>query len=350
MSNVTSRLSLLLPLALPVLLSACTENNINRSVAKESFQQAPSNLVDILWIIDNSSSMIQEQESVALGADAYASRLAEADVDLHLGVISTDLSQTNPYAGILLGDPPVLTQDTTDYVEYFKQRVQMGIGGDDAEKGLQAALTALTPPLTQTLNVGFLREDAMLSIVIVSDENDCSDDGRLNTEQGEDCYHNYDDLTPVPDLVERLLSLKAEANRVTLSGIIGPDIVDNCEYAVPGTRYSKAIAMLGGFEGDICQADYGRMMDSLGTIAAGIYTSFALEHVPDPETIEVVVRAPESEEVTVPEDGANGWTYNNDPTAPQIEFHGTAVPVRGSEITVTYTVAGAIQDAVDSGA
>jgi hypothetical protein len=56
----------------------------------------------------------------------------------------------------------------------------VGTRGYGFEKGLLAAVTALSPGLLSGPNSGFLRNDAMTGIIFVSDENDCSHDGTLN--------------------------------------------------------------------------------------------------------------------------------------------------------------------------
>jgi hypothetical protein len=56
--------------------TACNENEFKRASNTEEFLQAPSNQVDILWVIDNSTSMINEQEAVALGAEDFIANLA----------------------------------------------------------------------------------------------------------------------------------------------------------------------------------------------------------------------------------------------------------------------------------
>lgn len=337
-------------MVLPLALAACSENELTRSSSTDVFLQAPSNLVDILWVVDNSVSMKNEQESVASGAQDFVDRLVNTDIEFHMGLITTDVSTANPDAGALLGNPPVLTPAVPDYVQLFRDRVlAVGIEGDDQERGLQAALTALTPPLTDNRNIGFLRDEAMLSIIIVSDENDCSDFGALGADSdGMACYEQYEKLAPVADIVRQFRELKDDSARVVVSGIVGPDAVENCEDTVPGKRYFTAIEMLGGVQGDICETDYSEVMDALGEITSGILTSFPLEHVPDPESLSVTVDIPGQGAHEPPEDAANGWTYNEDPTSPMIEFHGTEIPPRGSEVTIEYIIAGEIQDASDS--
>jgi hypothetical protein len=330
------RTAAVLPLAL--LLTACQDQNFSRARVSDDFMQSPSNQVDILWVIDNSISMQNEQQSVAVGAADFMTQLETTSMDFHLGVISSDVDQENASAGVLLGNPPVLDPAVPDYQGAFAARVQMGTGGSDQEKGLQAAITAIRSPLADTRNGGFIRDGAMLNIVVVSDENDCSDNGALGAAAtGTDCYDRYSELTPVADLVRELKVLKGD-DQVVLSGIVGPEVIDGCEDTVPGRRYFTAIEMLGGVRADICQTDYGEVMNALGVVASGILTTFTLSKNAIEETIEVVITPEGEDPYDVAADATNGWTYNA--TYAQVTFNGTSVPPRGAAIEISYEVAG----------
>jgi len=325
---------------------ACNDQEFSRRIEVDTFAQAPSNQVDVLWVIDNSRSMAEEQASVAASTQAFVTNLEASGMDFHLGVITTDMDASNEYAGVLLGNPPVLDASVANYVSLFQQRVQVSTGGSDQEKGLEAAITALTPPLTDSRNVGFLRPDAMLNIIFLSDENDCSDFGALGADaSGEQCYTESEKLEPVSDLVARLRDAKLDPSRINVSGIIGPPQVDACADTVPGHRYEVAIAAFAGISADICTPAYDSIMEDLGLIATGIWDTFALSYVPDPDTMEVAILPADGPEYPVAASEVDGWTYIDDDTAPRIQFHGAAIPPRGSLVSVTYEVAGTIQDA-----
>lgn len=334
-----------------LLLTACSDNEFARATKTDSFSQAPSNKVDILWVIDNSTSMQEEQDAVAAAADSFLTVVETADMDFHLGVISTDISDTNADAGVLLGSPNVMSSDCLldgdagdcTYKTDFEQLVKRGTDGDDQEKGLGAALAAVSPPLIDTYNAGFLRDDSLLMIIILSDENDCTDDGALGaTATGENCYTEYDKLVPVSNLVRDLEDVKAETGGVVLNGIIGPDVADHCSDSVPGSRYQTAIEMLGGIEADICQDDYTENMSEFGLRATGILDTFQLSKQADPDTIEVEVDPPDLDPFIVEADDVNGYTYIEDYA--QIHFNGDSVPARGSLINVKYTIAGNVPE------
>jgi hypothetical protein len=309
------------------------DSTIYRMAGNDTFTQEPPANVDILWVIDNSPSMREEQEETARRFEDFISNLEETNIDFHLGVITTDLLPENPNAALLLGDPPVITQNTPNYVTEFQDRVQVGIDGSDMEMGLEAAYEALTEPLVSGPNAGFLRADSVLSIIVLSDENDCSDRGALPAGADQyDCYELANLLVPPADYVEGFRELKDESDNVFLSAIVGPDVVENCPDSTPGTRYLKVADNTGGIRGNICDQDFTGIMDELGLSVSGVRTSFLLTNTPVLDTIEVRVN-----DVQVIEDEENGWTF--DETTLYLTFHGKSIPARGTTIHVTYDIA-----------
>ncbi|MBM4365932.1 MAG: hypothetical protein FJ102_06925 [Deltaproteobacteria bacterium] len=340
-------------LLVPCVIGCENDRNLNRIRQTDEFDQAPSNMVDILWVIDDSTSMQEEQAAVVAAAEDFLTQLETEDMDFQLGVITTDMESTNQMAGRLLGNPPYLTSecrldgDPSDctYGEQFKENVVQGTGGSDQEKGLEAAIAAVSVPLVETFNDGFVRDGAMLMIVNLTDENDCSDGGRFGpSSTGEDCYTQYDDLTPVPDLVRSLKDAKAGTDdEVVMSGIIGPDAEVGCQTAVPGKRYQQAIQLLSGVEANICLSDYAPVMESLGLAATGILTNFQLTNAADATEegdMTVTVTNPDGTSAEVTKDDTEGWSYVEEYA--QVQFNGSTVPVREAHIVVEYYVTGPV--------
>ncbi|MCA9492499.1 MAG: VWA domain-containing protein [Myxococcales bacterium] len=317
------------------LLAGCApiDNTVDYLDNIESFAQAPNNKVDILWVVDNSNSMEEEQAALATGFVAFASQLEASGTDFQIGVITTSFDYDDDTRGRLLGDPRWIT-NADDYESMFAERAtSAGIGGADKEKGLEAGLYALSPAGLAGpggYNEGFVRPEAQLLVIFVSDENDCSDGGALEGEAATACYTSQDKLTPVTSFVEDYRSLKPNEDDVSASSIVGTTS-STCSEVVEGTRYLVFTGLMGGLNGDICQANWAGMLGDLGLNATGIRTRFQLEKAAQPDTIEVTV-----DEVAVPGSAADGWTY--DVESWYLEFHGSSVPERGAQITVSYTV------------
>ncbi len=331
--------------ALPLLalLLGCTiENNPEVRSETDTFFQEPPADVDILWVVDNSPSMAEEQAEVARRFAEFIGHLEETNIDFHIGVITTDVDEDNEDAGVLLGDPQVITPELEGYEQVFNDRVQVGVDGSDMERGLEAAYMALSEPMISDANYGFLRRDAILSIIFVSDENDCSDRGALPADAGGmACYDQADKLVPVRDFINDFRTMKDDASDLITSAIVGPDIAENCDGSVPGSRYLAVADNTGGVQGNICDEDFTAIMDEMGLSVSGVRSSFELSSIPAEGTLEIWVGDAEEDEedwVLVPEDELDGWTYDQETN--YITFHGGAVPPRGSVITCYYDFGG----------
>ncbi|MBT3220171.1 MAG: VWA domain-containing protein [Proteobacteria bacterium] len=315
------------------LLAACkSERDLFELTGEDIWYQADNNEVDLLWVVDNSNSMKEEQVSLADGFSTFIQEMEETGTDFHLGVITTSFDTGDLNRGKLLGDPPVITQND-DYVAAFKSRVQVGGGGSQKEKGLEAATYAVSPVMTTGPNSGFLRPDAQLLILVVSDEDDCSDGGVLDNDPPEACYTKEDELIPVTEFVVELRELKASADLVMLSAIVGPLETEaaGCNDTWPGHRYMEVAKYTGGQTANICETEWGNMLWELGLNASGVASSFKTSRAAQPDSIEVYV-----DDVEIEESASNGWTYDSDTW--YLHFHQTAIPPRGSEIKCTYEI------------
>ena len=327
--------------ALTGLVVGCqSDGELVRATYSDTFFQVPTDAVDILWVVDNSLSMADEQAQVAEKFGDFIISLEKSELDFHIGVVTTDMDHADDRGKLKApeGEEVFLSPDTEDYVERFRERVQVGIDGSDKEKGIDAAFNALSEPLISSWNAGFLREDATLSIIYVSDENDCTDRGALaGYDNGLACYENSDQLVSMYELIEDYSGLKTSGARTLVSSIVGPDIVDNCDGSVPGKRYRELASAFGGIQGSICQEDFSDIMNDLGLQVSGLLYSFQLSYVAVEDTIEVWV-----EDVSMESDEENGWTYNA--TYSILYFNGDSVPARGSEIVVDYEIAGSVAE------
>lgn len=165
--------------------------------------------LDVLVVVDNSGSMTQEQASLSSTFPALIRELEGLPgglPDLHLGVVSSDvgaggsviagnpacsrpgggdrgwLDPANKAAacGVRSGHRYLMANGaSTNFAgtlaNAFGCMAQLGTSGCGFEHQLQSARLALLPGFN-TENAGFLRDDAHLLVIILSDEDDCSSD------------------------------------------------------------------------------------------------------------------------------------------------------------------------------
>ena len=214
---------------------------------------------DILFVIDNSGSMAEEQAAVATELPAFLDELQRGnDVaqDFRVGVITTSVYQlaffdnrdqytTYPdQSGRLqpvqdeTGQPTAerfLDEGDPDLLAKFRRLVHQGTRGSGQETPFEAVRLAVTPPLTTTPiaeggNGGFLRDGARLLVVVVSDEDDCSSTERpppvkLTEDTSVDlCHEQANLLTPSQEYVRTFRNLVdgTGAPREVLWATIGP--------------------------------------------------------------------------------------------------------------------------------
>ena len=160
---------------------------------------------DILFVVDNSNSMREEQASVAAELRAFVDTLAQGggvQNDFQVGVITTSVyqfSRAPPPVGDILqpypqqagklrpvslpggGTTTILLGSDPNLVPLFATLIQQGTAGSGQETPFEAVRLATSPPLVTNENRGFLRDGARLVVVVVTDEDDCSEQVTLNT-------------------------------------------------------------------------------------------------------------------------------------------------------------------------
>lgn len=319
----TERVTVLVPLSGRSSATGQQADTFTRSATPQS---------DILFVVDDSCSMGDKLRSLADNFDTFIDTAVDAGVDVHLGVTSTTewLPPCTPTmcSGVSQAPggrlyrtattPPVMTLANGPE---FKAAIRaLGISGSAREQGLYAAVTALTPPRSLIENVGFLRDDASLAVVVVADSGDQSPQ-------------------PFSYYLSRLLSVKGPARRAELTfSNIGPYRNDigvygasdgGCSYDPDHdpTTYQSMTTSLAGVTGEICSADWASSLDSIGRNAFGRRTRHFLSTTPE-------LGAP----MQVLLDGApvpNGeWSY--DAASNSIVVTASAAPGAGQVLAVQY--------------
>lgn len=281
----------------------------------DSFSQKAAAEVDILWVVDNSASMSEEQINLGSNFDSFIAFIAESQISYHIGVISTDM-EAPTHSGKLLGNPKIITNTTQNPAASFSQNVRVGITGGGNERGLLAAHEALSPELLAADNAGFLRDSASLALIFVSDEDD----------------HSFG---AVEFYARAFHIMKGIGNdrRVIVAAIVGPTpagCTGATGAAAAGARYLSFIDQVGGTKASICSNTFSADLAELGLTVAGLARRFELSREPDWSTVEVRVNGQ-----VVPMSPDQGWRY--DPNSLTIYFDGQYVPPPQATIEVEYS-------------
>jgi hypothetical protein len=185
-------------------------------------------VVDILFVVDNSGSMDEEQNNLAANFGTFIDLIVETRADFRIAIVSTDMVNPNESGRFLAkpNNPKILSANTSNLRTIFSENVRLGTMGDGFEKGLAAIKAALSPPLIDNQNAGFLRPEAVLAVVLVSDEEDCSHPpGAIPEFDGDECVRNIGRMYPTQDYIDFLKGLKnGDTSKVFFAAITGPDV------------------------------------------------------------------------------------------------------------------------------
>lgn len=293
----------------------------------DTFRQDARPKADILLVIDNSCSMADKQTALSQNFASFIAYATRVNVDYQIGVITTDLGSNTlgELIGSAAGTSPKILKPSTPMVEAeFTSRVKVGIMGG-LEGMAEPAVKALSAPLITNQNAGFLRQDAVLAVVIISDAGDQSPLAAT-------VYEN------------QLRNVKG-AQRPNLFSYnqIGPFAAapaTGCSYD-DFTDVSKnlyLIQRLNGVKAEICTNNWGTTLEDIGKTAFGYRTNFFLTAEPDltnGNTITVKINGvPIASTDTL---GATVWTY--DSVSNSVNFAPLYVPEPGNTLTVEYFVA-----------
>jgi hypothetical protein len=331
----------------------------------DEFTQVTGQEVDILWIIDDSGSMCEEQDRLN---QSFSDFIANANVwknDYHMGSISVNVVDDKVMGRLNRGKTSITPRYMTKTNGgSFAQLTDYGCdGGSDAqESGLQAAQTALSAPLaTDTgiscsspadctsdpnicpdpakcayscvegkcggFNAGFLRENAQLELVVLSDEEDQSPGG-------------------LPFYIDFLKNIKGWYNveMMHFNAIVGIYGVPNtpsggsssetgdCVSSDGGTawngdRYLQVASDTKGQAGSICESSYSNIMQKIGDVTFRPKIQFFLTRLADPSTVTVKVNGTLC---------SSGYRYDAPSNSVIFDTAGSCMPGPGDKILIDY--------------
>jgi hypothetical protein len=256
------------------------------------------NKMDIVFVIDDSGSMGEEQANLAANFPVFAQVLEDfrtesgQELDYRLAITTTgrdvdyviDVPPPPPPFPPL--DPPPIPMSESgdngaflyrpecnmtrrwfertdpDVRSNFACAAEVGTGGPSIEMPLLMLEWALSDRVADGTNAGFLREDALLGVVVLTDENDCSRaDNDFVIENDQDlCDDSEPEIIGVASFISFLDTLKLQRGRWATAVIAGPG-PGTCSTvsgdAIEATRLKDFVAETGenAVFSSICQPD-----------------------------------------------------------------------------------------------
>ena len=278
----------------------------------ENFIQGDS-LVDILLVVDDSCSMGDEQAALATNFASFMSSAATSNGNWHIGVTTTDMFSVRGVLKRTPTNPATLTPTTPNVATLFAQKILVGTSGSGLEQPFAGMAAALTEPNKSGPNAGFIRPNAALSVVIVTDA----------LEQSPNSAGSY---------LTTLRSLKPGHPELVSVSVVGPFSPPGpmciTEGSVDDGRFNALITSTGGVRSDICTQNWAMDLQTISRSVFGARRAFQLTSTArGPADITVSINGS-----VVP---ASAWRF--DPVTNAVVF--TVAPAPGARIDVSYRTA-----------
>lgn len=269
--------------------------------------------VDILWVIDDSGSMADNQDALSRNFNSFITQFLDKKIDFKMAITTTD--GTSARNGKMIGDSTKLTSASAAgnkiaFINNFTKWVKVGTAGSGIEQGLKTASSFL-----DRYAASYLRDDAYLAIVFLSDEEDQS--GKA-----------------VADFTARFQSAKRSKGMVKAYSIVTQNLQSTKQWETLGKRYNEVSKATGGTISDISE-DFSATLKDIGGNIVNLIDRFALAESPYLNNISVFVNNVKMEA---------GWNF--DINSHSLKFNVNAIPAEGAKIEVHYQVKASVLGAI----
>ncbi len=318
---------------------------------------------DIIWSVDNSGSMSDDQKTLADNVPKFTNLLANAGVDYRLAVtyqVCDDLDtsggkqglspavaslvltneltgkQTNCTASADFAGPVngmLCNGEFTTNLSKFSTCALKDYSGGNSEYTLSTGLMAIDRALPRKDNDSTkLRTDATTILVLLTDEHEQAFENELSW-LGDNTPTDAAKLEQLAKVTDPYIQwLKADPVNAKVFGMfVIPGLGGDAEGAVGMYR---VVTETGGSCGHLPDGKLVPTMKEIINAAIGYSATTKLEHVPIPMTVRVA-RAPQGQPgILVPRSREDGFEF--DSLSNGIVFHGSHVPKDGEDIAVWY--------------
>ncbi len=216
-----------------------------RSAVTDTLSMDGGGMLDLLLVVDNSASMSDKQDRLIASFPAMVQRLDDAALDWRIGVVTTDMEDPEQSGRLRESAGWKWVQpNQVNKLSIFNDLAEAGVDGSPYEMGRAAAYTALET-LKATDNAGFVREAAYLAVVIISDEND------------------YSEQNPVSktEFIDWLDAYKGDPARTSFSAVVALSDAPSCRMDSGPADYLALVTATGGASQDVCVPGFEPVLD-----------------------------------------------------------------------------------------
>ena len=342
--------------------------------------------LDILFVIDNSNSMREEQEAVARELTAFIDEIKNSGgvpTEFNIGVITTAIYLNGRVGGqpFVLNYPrqsgklrpvPVelpdggldlepsnaerlLSGTDPEVIPKFARLIRQGTTGSGQETPFEAVRLALltdlaTTPIAQGGNREFLRDGARLLVVVLTDEDDCSETVRPPTvsvgDNGAvaDCTDKELQLTTVgeyhrmftqdlknsdgtaKEVIWTAIAPVGISSKAAMAMVVGGQ-VRNIDCPTSNQAGIRHRAMAEMFDStlinldSICKTSFRETLITIAQLAS-VAQTIEIKNVPDERLMQFVItrKTGEVQNCTISNEGIVNFSRSTDKTSAKVQF------------------------------
>ena len=242
----------------------------------ETYLVATQPVADIIWIIDESGSMSQEQQSVAANAVNFFNRAIAYGLDFRMGVVDVNIANN----GVLCTGqgqsndffltPANLSQFQACALEPWGSLTYEG----GTEHGITQGYNAIVNHLPRANAPNRIRPDAQLVLIYVSDEAAQEVQTACNPDTDPVCIQA--EIQPTLNLLNGISNPEGQG---TAHAIVGPP-PSGCSTASLGSGYVEIATATGGQVASVCQSDLGATLQIIIEDIVANSSPVVLHHYP----------------------------------------------------------------------
>ncbi len=211
--------------------------------------------VDILWVIDNSGSMCQEQEILAQNFDLFIDEIDKGNLDFHIGVTTTDMEVKRPTDPVSKPGHLQATPQPIPFIGPSRSCLnKLDDSGTAIENNYEPVRKALDRAIacTKTPAQAFVPTDADIACALVSGQQaTCQIAGRCGGPGEDKCnrtsiFPTSDQYREIPSVLKAkdyktgnvldVAKLKADFSCMSLVGTLGWGVEKGLAAAVEATK------------------------------------------------------------------------------------------------------------------
>jgi hypothetical protein len=263
---------------------------------QEKFAIKTPDKLDLLLVIDNSSSMSPYQTRLASGLMPLLSHLGNTDWQMMV-ITTSPIRKPAPDGSIvkIFGCPRLNKSDPEDKalitkkefeqnpnqaISRFQWKVSVGETGDPVERGLLAAVEGFTGECGDSTK-SWIRADAHKAVLLLTDEENCGSDPDQNCDESLDNH---------PEFFKQNAPSGTQFFALLHDHELYSGTCKDEGYIRKPEDYRAVIAATGGLEGNICALSYDQILREISkNIHPVNKLAFTLKPVPDRSDIKVAI-------------------------------------------------------------